>query len=103
MKHKMQWGEESIRVEARRASVSDEPENQKVLEACNDEFGEVRFRVMVGAYGPGTDQKPKPRYWWLLGESATVHCRNVDIANWFRDELMKWIKDKDGVTLEVVE
>ena len=85
------------------SSVVDEPENQKVFEACLGELNEIRMRVMLGCYGPGTEDKKKSRYYWLLGESAMVHCRDTDSCNWFREELVKWLKSLDGVRLEVVE
>lgn len=100
---KTQWADDSIRVEVKSASVVDEPENQKVFEACLGELNEVRARVMVGSYGPGTTDKGKSRYYWLLGESATVHCRDVDTMNWFREELLKWLKSLDGIRLEAAE
>lgn len=98
-----QWNDESIRVEVKQAGLADEPENQKVFEACHGELNEVRIRLMLGCYGPGTETKPKAKYFWLLGESATIHCRDIDVAEWFRTELLKWLKSLDGVQLERVE
>ncbi len=99
---KLIWkADESIRAMVSSADpVQDEPDNRKVLEACQARFGEVRMRVNIGAYGPGTTAKPTPRYWWMLGENATVVCRNPDVANWFRDELKNFIQNLDGVVLE---
>jgi hypothetical protein len=97
------WGESSIHVIVKRPGLSIEPENQKVLEASCLYGEEVRMRLSVGVYGPGTVEKPRPRIWWLLGESATVVCKDVEISNWFRDELMTWLKSLDGVVLEVVD
>lgn len=99
----MTWAEESIQVELRSPSITQEPENQKIFEISHSGLGEVRFRLMLGCYGPGTEQKPTPRYYWTLGESVTIHCKDVPIANWFREELMKWLKSLDGVVLERVE
>jgi len=98
-----QWNDESLRVEVRLSGLSDEPQNVEVFEACLDETGEVRLRLMIGCYGPGTEAKPKPRYHWLLGESATVHCRDVEVVEWFREQLIAWLKGLDGVRLERVE
>lgn len=98
-----QWNEESIRVDVKAASVVDEPENEKVFVACLDEMNEIRLRLMVGCYGPGTETKPKPAYRWLLGESATISCRDLEVAAWFREELLKWLKGLDGIRLEAVE
>lgn len=100
---KTQWQDDSIRVEVKAASVVDEPENVKVFEACHAELNEVRLRLMVGCYGPGTETKAKSRYYWLLGESATVHCRDVEVVEWFRQELLTWLKSLDGVILKRVE
>jgi hypothetical protein len=100
---KTQWDQDSIRVETKTAGVVDEPENQKIFEACVSELNEVRARVMVGSYGPGTVDKGKSRYYWLLGESATVHCRDVDTMNWFREQLLAWLKSLDGIRLERIE
>lgn len=100
---KTQWNDDSIRVEVREAGLVDEPANQEVFEACLGELNEIRMRVMLGCYGPGTEAKPKPRYAWLLGESATVHCRGLDEAEWFRTELLKWLKGLDGIKLAPVE
>jgi hypothetical protein len=98
-----QWNEDNIRVEVKPASLSDEPANQEVFEACLAEMNEVRMRLMVGCYGPGTVTKPKPAYRWLLGESATIHCKNLETADWFREQLLAWLKFLDGVRLEAVE
>jgi hypothetical protein len=99
---KTQWDRDSIRTEVKPAGVVDEPENQKVFEACLAEMGAVKFRVMLGCYGPGTEDRPKPRYHWILGESATVLCRDIEVSTWFREEFLKWLKGLDGVRLEVV-
>jgi hypothetical protein len=100
---KTMWNEDSIRVEVRPAGVVDEPSNVEIFQACLNELNETRLRIMVGCYGPGSEARPKPRYSWLLGESATVHCRDLDSTNWFREELLKWLKSLDGVRLEAVE
>lgn len=97
------WDDDSIRVEVKSASVVDEPENQKVFESCLAEMNEVRLRLMVGCYGPGTEDKPKARYFWLLGESSTIHCRDSDTADWFREQLIAWLKSLDGVRLARIE
>jgi hypothetical protein len=97
------WNEDSIRVEAKTAGVVDEPENRKVFEACLGEMGAVRLRLMLGCYGPGTEAKAKSRYYWLLGESATILCRDLEVCDWFREELLKWLKSLDGVRLEAVD
>jgi len=89
-------------VEVRPAGVVDEPANVEVFQACLAEMGAVRLRLMLGCYGPGTEAKPKPRYAWLLGESATIQCRDLEVASWFREELLKWLKNLDGVRLEAV-
>ena len=99
---KTMWDQDSIRVEVKAAGVVDEPANVEVFQACLNELHETRLRVMVGCYGPGSEARPKPRYSWLLGESATVHCRDIDSTNWFREELLKWLKSLDGIKLEVV-
>ena len=96
-----QWADDSIRVEVKIAGIVDEPSNQQVFEACLGELNEIRLRVMVGCYGPGSEERPKPRYSWLLGESATVRCRGLDEATWFREQLLAWLKSLDGVKLEV--
>ena len=100
---KTQWADDSIRVEVKTAGLTDEPENAKVFEACLAEMGSVRLRLMVGCYGPGTTTKPKPAYRWLLGESATVLCRDIDVADWFREQLLAWLKGLDGIRLEAVD
>lgn len=100
---KTQWGDDSIRVEVKAAGLTDEPENAKVFEACLSEMGSVRLRLMVGCYGPGTVTKPKPAYRWLLGESATILCRDTEVASWFREQLLAWLKSLDGVRLAAVD
>ena len=100
---KTQWNEDSIRVDAKVSGLADEPANQEVFEACLNEMNEIRLRLMVGCYGPGTMTKPKPTYRWLLGESATIHCRDIDTANWFRENLLEWLKGLDGIRLEAVD
>jgi len=100
---KTQWNNDNIRVEVKAAGVVDEPANTEVFEACLSEMGSVRLRLMLGSYGPGTVSKPKPAYRWLLGESATILCRDIDTVTWFREELLKWLKSLDGVRLEQVE
>jgi hypothetical protein len=97
---KTMWQDDSIRVETKFASVVDEPANQEVFEACLAEMGSVRLRLMVGCYGPGTETKPKPVYRWLLGESATILCRDIDTCEWFREKLLEWLKSLDGIRLE---
>ena len=99
---KTQWNEDNIRVEVKSAGVVDEPANVEVFQACLDEMGSVRLRLMLGSYGPGTMTKPKPAYRWLLGESATILCRDLDTVTWFREALIEWLKSLDGVKLEVV-
>jgi len=98
---KTQWNEDSIRTEVKQSGVVDEPENQKIFEACLGELNEIKFRIMLGCYGPGTETKNKARYYWLLGESATIHCRDLDTATWFRESLLAWLKSLDGIRLEV--
>jgi hypothetical protein len=100
---KTQWSDDSIRVEVKSAGLVDEPANQEVFEACLAEMNEVRLRLMVGCYGPGTEAKTKPKYHWLLGESATIRCRDLDTAEWFRENLLEWLKGLDGVRLERIE
>lgn len=100
---KTQWAEDSIRVEVKPAGITDEPENAKVMDACVGELNEVRLRLMVGCYGPGTEDKPKSRYYWLLGESATIHCRNTEVCEWFREQLLGWLKSLDGIQLQRVD
>lgn len=100
---KTQWNDDSIRVEAKQSSIVDEPSNVEVFEACLAEMGCVRLRLMLSCYGPGTEAKGKPRYHWLLGESATILCRGLDEAEWFRTELVKWLKGLDGLRLAPVE
>jgi hypothetical protein len=87
-------------VEISTAGVVDEPENQKIFSACLGELNEVRLRLMISCYGPGTETKPKARYFFVLGESATIHARGLDEATWFREELLKWLKGLDGIRLE---
>ena len=99
---KTQWADDSIRVEVRPAGIVDEPENTKVFEACLGEMGSVKLRLMLGCYGPGTATSPKPKYHWILGESATILCRDIDTCSWLREELLKWLKSLDGIRLEVV-
>ena len=98
-----QWNDDSIRVEVKAAGLTDEPENQKVFEACHAEMGAVRLRLMIGCYGPGTETKAKSRYYWLLGESATILCRDLETADWFRESLLAWLKALDGVKLAPVD
>lgn len=98
-----QWDQDSIRVEVKSSGLTDEPENQKVFSACHGELNEVKLRLMLGCYGPGTETKPKARYFWLLGESATIHCKDPDTAGWFREQLILWLKSLDGVRLEAVD
>jgi hypothetical protein len=100
---KTMWNDDNIRVETQSAGVVDEPENRKVFEACLGEMGSIRLRLMLGSYGPGTMTKPKPAYRWLLGESATILCRDLDTVTWFRGALLDWLKSLDGVRLEPVE
>jgi hypothetical protein len=100
---KTQWDDDSIRVEVKSASVVDEPANVEVFEACLSETGAVKLRIMLGCYGPGTETKPKPKYHWILGESATILCRGLDEAEWFRTELLNWLKNLDGVKLARVD
>ena len=100
---KTQWNEDSIRVDVKAAGLTDEPSNVEVFEACLGEMGSIRLRIMLGCYGPGTVEKPKPTYRWLLGESATILCRDLDSANWFRETLLEWLKSLDGVQLAPVE
>ena len=100
---KMQWADDSIRVEVKQAGLADEPENQKIFAACHDEINEIRLRLMVGSYGPGTEKSPKSKYYWLLGESATIHCRDAETADWFRSNLLEWLQSLDGIRLERVE
>jgi hypothetical protein len=97
------WDQDSIRVEVKAAGLTDEPANTEVFEACLGEMGSIRLRLMVGCYGPGTVSKPKPAYRWLLGESATILCKDLDTVTWFREELLKWLKSLDGIRLEPVE
>jgi hypothetical protein len=97
------WNDDSIRVEVKAAGLADEPANAEVFEACLSEMGSIRLRIMVGCYGPGTAKKPKPCYRWLLGESATILCRDLDSSTWFREELLKWLQSLDGVKLAPVE
>jgi hypothetical protein len=98
-----QWNEDSIRVDVKAAGLTDEPGNVEVFDACLAEMNEIRLRLMVGCYGPGTMTKPKPAYRWLLGESATIHCRDLDVAEWFREQLLAWLKSLDGIKLEKVD
>jgi hypothetical protein len=97
---KTQWNDDFLRVETKSASLVDEPENQKVFEACLGELNAVKLRLMLGCYGPGSETKPKPKYYWLLGESATILCRDVETCEWFREQLLAWLKSLDGVRLE---
>ncbi len=99
---KTQWDQDSIRVEVKSSGLVDEPENQKVFEACLGELNEIKFRLMLGSYGPGTETKPKARYFWLLGESATIHCKDLEVAEWFRESLLTWLKSLDGIRLEAM-
>lgn len=99
---KTMWDNDNIRVEAKSSGVVDEPENVRVFEACLSEMGAARLRVMVGCYGPGTEARGKPKYHWILGESATILCRDVDTVTWFRTELLNWLKSLDRIKLEVV-
>jgi hypothetical protein len=100
---KTQWQDDSIRVEVKSASLADEPANQEVFSACLEEMGSVKLRLMLSCYGPGTETKPKPKYHWILGESATILCRGLEEADWFRSELLKWLKSLDGIRLARVE
>jgi hypothetical protein len=100
---KTQWNDDSIRVEVKSAGLADEPSNQEVFEACLGEMGAVRLRLMLGCYGPGTEEKPKPCYRWLLGESATILCRDLEVADWFREQLLAWLKGLNEIRLERVE
>lgn len=100
---KTMWQDDSIRVEVKASGVVDEPENQKIFKACLGELNEIRMRLMLGCYGPGTETKPKSRYYWLLGESVSVHCRDVESCEWFREELLKWLKSLDGIKLERID
>ena len=100
---KTQWNDDSIRVEVKSAGLGDEPENQKIFEACLGETGTVRLRLMLGCYGPGTEASPKAKYYWLLGESATILCRDLEVADWFREQLLTWLKGLNEIRLERVE
>lgn len=100
---KTMWNDDNIRVETKPAGIVDEPANVEVFEACLAEMGSVRLRLMLGSYGPGTMSKPKPAYRWLLGESATILCRDLDTVTWFRSALLEWLKGLDGIRLEPIE
>ncbi len=100
---KTQWANDSIRVDVKAAGLVDEPANQEVFNACLNEMGSVRFRIMLGCYGPGTETAPKPKYHWILGESATILCRDLETAEWFRESLLSWLKSLDGIRLEAVD
>jgi hypothetical protein len=98
-----QWSDDSIRVEVKSAGLVDEPANKEVFEACLAEMGSVRLRIMTGCYGPGSESSPKPKYHWILGESATILCRDLDTCEWFREQLLIWLKSLDGIKLQRVE
>jgi hypothetical protein len=97
------WQDDNIRVEVRPASVVDEPSNVEVFDACLAEMGAIRLRLMLGCYGPGTVSKPKPAYRWLLGESATILCKDLDTCDWFRESLLAWLKSLDGIRLARID
>ena len=82
-------------------SIRHEPSNQKILRACHEYANGIRIRVMWGGFGPGTEDCPSSRYWWMLGENATVICRDMAAANFFREKLKEFIRDLDGAVLEI--
>lgn len=54
-----------------------EQDNHQALAAALLDKGEVRLRVQVGVYGPGTAENRKSRYWWMLGQSMSVVAADV--------------------------
>lgn len=96
-----QWtANESLHAQVNEPAIRDESENARMVQLGQRLAGSVRVRVMWGVYGPGTEQKPKKRYWWMLGENATIVCRDEKVYGWFREQLKAWLRDLDGVVLE---
>jgi hypothetical protein len=54
---------------------SDLDDNRNVARAAFSAMGQCRLRLSVAMYAPGTTSRPKPRYYWVLGSSATITCK----------------------------
>lgn len=70
-------------------SQSDIQDNRNVARAAFSSMRQCRLRVNVGMYAPGTPEKPKARYYWVLGSAATVICKTPAAV----DHVMKRLQD----------
>jgi hypothetical protein len=69
-----------------------EQDNRQSLEAALLDKGEVRLRVQVGVYGPGTAENRKSRYWWMLGQSMSVVAADVQEGERFLRDLRAFVE-----------
>lgn len=52
--------------------------NNNVFNAAFAAMGEVRIRLNMDIYAPGTRSNPKARYYTLCGSAPTVVCRTPE-------------------------
>lgn len=85
-------------------SLSDLQNNRNVVMAALQAKREVRIRVNIDLYGPGTQDNPKARYYAMMGSSPTITCRTSAAVEHALDrirevvvELNGWIEVSDAV------
>lgn len=57
------------------ASPADLENNRQAVMAALHAMGQVRIRLNLDVYAPGTPSMPRSRYYCLCGSSPTIVCR----------------------------
>jgi hypothetical protein len=81
---------------------SDLEDNRNVARAAFTSMGQCRLRLSVAMYAPGTASKPKARYYWILGSSATIVCKTPAALDEVMRRLQALTIELNGWATEVV-
>jgi hypothetical protein len=82
-------------------SPSDMEDNRNVARAAFGAMRQCRIRVNIGMYAPGTQNKPKPRYYAVLGSAPTLVCKTPAAVDYVMRRINELMVELNGWTSEV--
>ena len=77
-------------------SPSDIQNNRNVVMAALQSKREVRIRVNIDLYGPGTPDNPKARYYAMMGSSPTITCKSIEAVEYALKRVREVVVELNG-------
>ena len=77
-------------------SPADISNNRNVVMAAFQKSREVRIRLNIDIYGPGTEQNPRSRYYSMCGTAPTITCRSMAGVQHTMDRIYQLVTELNG-------